>query len=259
MYKSEIGLPMSGFCTIIDGNAENASACGWVGVGCDANQSVVHTLRLSGADLVGPIPTNTLGKLSQLRVLSIRSNRLPAEIPPDFSNLTLLRSLYLQNNAFSGGFPASVTRLTRLAHLDLSSNSFKGPIPFSVNNWTQLTGLFLENNRFSGPLPRISSNLVGFNVSNNNLNGCVADHCLPALRGVLALFLLLLFLLCCLRKKKRQQSPKPPKPVGAARVVPVEAGTASSKDDITGASADVERNKLVFFEGGIYSFDLEDL
>ncbi|CAN1216539.1 Probable inactive receptor kinase At2g26730 [Linum perenne] len=293
---------------------QNASACGWVGVGCDANQSAVHTLRLPGADLVGPIPTNTLGKLSQLRVLSLRSNRLSGEIPPDFSNLTLLRSLYLQNNAFSGGFPASVTRLTRLTRLDLSSNSFTGPIPFSVNNWTQLTGLFLENNRFSGPLPSISSNLVGFNVSNNNLNGSIPRNlqrfpaaafsgnldlcggplppCTPffpspspapstiepvlpkhkkskklstlaivliSVGAVLALFLLLLFLLCCLRKKKRQQSPKPPKPVGAARAVPVEAGTSSSKDDITGASADVERNKLVFFEGGIYSFDLEDL
>jgi hypothetical protein len=41
--------------------------------------------------------------------------------------------------------------------------------------------------------------------------------------------------------------------------VAVEAGTSSSKDDITGGSAEAERNKLVFFEGGIYSFDLEDL
>ncbi|GKG15974.1 hypothetical protein Tco_0358297, partial [Tanacetum coccineum] len=38
-----------------------------------------------------------------------------------------------------------------------------------------------------------------------------------------------------------------------------EAGTSSSKDDVTGASAEGERNKLVFFEGGVYSFDLEDL
>ncbi|KAD4889065.1 hypothetical protein E3N88_21138 [Mikania micrantha] len=31
------------------------------------------------------------------------------------------------------------------------------------------------------------------------------------------------------------------------------------KDDITGASIEGERNKLVFFDGGVYSFDLEDL
>lgn len=38
-----------------------------------------------------------------------------------------------------------------------------------------------------------------------------------------------------------------------------EAGTSSSKDDITGGSTEAERNKLVFFDGGVYSFDLEDL
>ncbi len=43
------------------------------------------------------------------------------------------------------------------------------------------------------------------------------------------------------------------------RTVATEAGTSSSKDDITGGSTEAERNKLVFFEGGVYSFDLEDL
>ncbi|MED6135139.1 hypothetical protein PIB30_043406 [Stylosanthes scabra] len=46
----------------------------------------------------------------------------------------------------------------------------------------------------------------------------------------------------------------------AARGVSVEAGTSSSKEDvdITGKSAEAERNKLVFFEGGVYIFDLEE-
>ncbi|KAI9192220.1 hypothetical protein LWI28_019721 [Acer negundo] len=152
----------------------SVSACDWVGVGCDPNRSFVYTLRLPGVGLVGPVPPNTLGKLSQLRVLSLRSNRLSGQIPSDFSNLTLLRSLYLQDNEFSGGFPASVTRMTRLTRLDLSTNKFTGAIPFTVNNLTHLTGLFLENNRFSGHLPSINPQyLVNFNVSNNNLNGSI--------------------------------------------------------------------------------------
>ncbi|CAI0393352.1 unnamed protein product [Linum tenue] len=278
-----------------------SSVCSWVGIECDADQSSVHSLRLPGAGLVGPIPPQTLGRLSQLRVLSLRSNRLSGEIPSDFSNLTLLRSLYLQNNAFSGGFPAGVTPLARLTRLDLSSNNFTGPIPFAVNNWTRLTGLFLENNAFSGPLPSISAKLVDFNASNNRLNGSIPRNlqrfsaaafagnlglcggplppCNPffpsptpspstiqpihkkskklstaaivliSVGAVLALLILLLLLFCCLRRKQ-----------AAARSVPVDAaGTSSSKDDITGGSADVERNKLVFFDGGVYSFDLEDL
>ncbi|KAF3441961.1 hypothetical protein FNV43_RR15877 [Rhamnella rubrinervis] len=290
------------------------SACNWVGVGCDANNSSVHTLRLPAAGLVGTIPPNTLGRLSQLRVLSLRSNGLSGEIPSDFSNLTLLRSLYLQDNDFSGDFPGSVTHLTRLTRLDLSSNNFTGTIPFSVNNLTHLTGLFLENNGFSGKLPSISADLASFNVSNNKLNGSIPDTlrkfpassfagnldlcggplppCSPffpapapspsvnpppnpvhkkskklstaaivaiAVGSALALFLLLLILLLCIRKRQRQQPAKPPKPVATSRTVATEAGTSSSKDDITGGSMEPDRNKLVFFEGGIYSFDLEDL
>ncbi|KAJ4832119.1 hypothetical protein Tsubulata_032537 [Turnera subulata] len=293
------------------------SACNWVGVECDANQSSVYTLRLPGAGLVGAIPPDTIGRLSQLRVLSLRSNRLTGEIPSDFSNLTLLRSLYLQNNQLSGGFPASLTGLARLNRLDLSSNNFSGRIPFDINNLTRLTGLFLQNNNFSGNLPSINpANLTDFSVANNSLNGSIPavlakfpsssfagnlDLCggplppcthpffpspAPAPSGIpppvehkkskklstlaivliavgsaLVALLLLLFLLLCLRRKQRRQPPKPPKPVGAAaaRSVPVEAGTSSSKDDITGGSTEAERNKLVFFEGGVYSFDLEDL
>jgi len=291
----------------------SASACDWVGVKCDDSRSFVYSLRLPAVGLVGPVPPATIGRLSQLRILSLRSNALTGEIPSDFSNLTFLRNLYLQKNQFSGEFPPSLTRLTRLTRLDLSSNNFSGQIPFSVNNLTHLTGLFLEHNSFSGKIPSITAKLVNFNVSYNRLNGSIPetlssfpessfaenlDLCGPPLKAcnpffpapapspssnstpatthkkskklstgaivaivvgsVLAAALLLLLLLLCLRRRRRQPA-KPPKPVAAARAVPVEAGTSSSKEDITGGSAEAERNKLVFFEGGIYSFDLEDL
>ncbi|XP_061950792.1 probable inactive receptor kinase At2g26730 [Populus nigra] len=294
----------------------SASVCTWFGIECDANQSFVYSLRLPGVGLIGSIPPNTLGRMSQLRVLSLRSNRLSGEIPSDFSNLTLLRSLYLQNNVFTGDFPPSLTRLTRLSRLDLSSNNFTGSIPFSVNNLTHLTGLLLQNNHFAGSLPSVSPlNLTDFNVSNNSLNGSIPQvlakfpassfsgnlqlcgrplpPCNPffpspapspseippgppsshkksrklstvaivliAVGSALVALLLLLFLILCLRRKQRSRPAKTPKPTATARAVPVEAGTSSSKDDITGGSAEAERNKLVFFEGGIYSFDLEDL
>lgn len=293
------------------------SACNWVGVECDANQASVQYLRLPGRGLVGQIPPNTLGRLTELRVLSLRSNGLIGSIPSDFSNLKALRSLYLQNNHFSGDFPPSITELTRLTRLDISSNNLTGTIPFSVNNLTQLTGLFLENNGFTGTLPSINpTGLAGFNVSNNRLNGSVPSSlsrfpasafsgniqlcgqplppCNPffpspspapsdqppvaqshkkskklstaaiigiAVGAALALLLLLLILFLCLRTKKRNPS-KEQKPTVTARAPAAavgEAGTSSSKDDVTGGSAEVERNKLIFFGGGGYSFDLEDL
>ncbi|KAK6945015.1 Leucine-rich repeat [Dillenia turbinata] len=290
------------------------SACNWVGVQCDSNRSFVFSLRLPGVGLVGQIPDNTLGKLSQLRVLSLRSNRLSGKIPSDFANLKLLRSLYLQNNMFSGDFPESVTQMTRLIRLDLSSNNFTGQIPFSLNNLTQLTGLFLENNNFSGTLPSINPvGLVNFNVSNNQLNGSIpkvlskfsADSfsgnlnlcgtplppCSPffptpspspslppppvhekkkklskaaiiaiAVGSSVIFLLILLLLILCFCKRRRRQPQKEAKPAAPARSAAVaEPGTSSSKDDITGGSTEAERNKLVFFNNGVYSFDLEDL
>ncbi|CAI8610229.1 unnamed protein product [Vicia faba] len=149
------------------------SVCNWVGVQCDASSSYVYSLRLPAVGLVGRVPPDTIGRLTNLRILSLRSNGLSGEIPSDFSNLTFLRSIYLQKNKFSGGFPSSLTRLTRLTRLDLSSNNFSGSIPFSINNLTHLSGLFLENNTFSGSLPSVTANLNGFDVSNNNLNGSI--------------------------------------------------------------------------------------
>ncbi|KAG2308353.1 hypothetical protein Bca4012_082557 [Brassica carinata] len=300
---------------------ESDSACNWVGVECNSDRTSVHSLRLPGTGLVGQIPSGSLGRLSQLRVLSLRSNRLSGQIPPDFSNLTHLRSLYLQNNAFSGEFPSSITQLTGLVRLDISSNNLTGPIPFSVNNLTQLTGLFLGNNRFSGSLPSVTVDLTDFNVSDNNLNGSIPSSLsrFPAasfagnvnlcggplkpcksffvspspspsssdvpLYGkksklstaaiiaisvasvVVCLLLLALLLFLCLRKRRgsKEGGTKAVETTTTRNVpdsVPPAAGGSSSKE-VTGTSSgmggETERNKLVFTEGGVFSFDLEDL
>ncbi|KAI3814589.1 hypothetical protein L1987_14229 [Smallanthus sonchifolius] len=294
--------------------------CNWRGVTCDPTNSSVISLRLPGARLVGEIPSNTIGTLSHLRILSLRSNALTGGIPSDFSNLISLRSVYLQNNNFSGEFPASMLNMTGLEHLDFSGNKFSGEIPFSVSNLKKLTNLLLQNNAFSGELPSINVNsLLDLNVANNKLNGSIPTSlskfpatsfsgnvnlcgdplppcnttffpspppsngsepppvrkksnklsagAITAIGSALILALLLLILLLCVRKKttqRTQQSKQAPKyqagaSPAAAGILPPVAGTSSEKDDMTGVSTDGGRNKLVFFEGGIYGFDLEDL
>ncbi|CAF2164150.1 hypothetical protein HID58_026096 [Brassica napus] len=300
------------------------SACTWVGVECNSDRSSVYSLRLPGTGLVGQIPSGTLGKLTQLRVLSLRSNRLSGQIPPDFKNLTHLRSLYLQHNGLSGEFPASITQLTGLVRLDISSNNLTGSIPFAINNLTLLTGLFLGNNRFSGNLPSITVGLTDFNVSVNNLNGSIPSSlskfpaasfagnvnlCGGPLRpcksffispspspddapspsrlsgkksklstaaiiaisfasALIGLLLLALVFFLCLRKRRRGGSrTKQTKPaetttrnVPPEGIPPAGGASSSSKDVTTGTSSGMgERNRLVFTEGGVYSFDLEDL
>uniref|UniRef100_A0A7N0U6R8 Protein kinase domain-containing protein n=1 Tax=Kalanchoe fedtschenkoi TaxID=63787 RepID=A0A7N0U6R8_KALFE len=148
-------------------------ACNWTGVVCDSSQTYVYELRLPGVGLLGPIPPDTIGRLSLLRVLSLRSNRLSGPVPADFGNLTRLRSLYLQDNLISGSFPEGLTGLNRI---DVSSNQFDGEIPASIGNMILQT-LFLQKNRFSGAIPAIlnTSALVGFDVSNNNLTGEIPE------------------------------------------------------------------------------------
>ncbi|CAO2841436.1 unnamed protein product [Amaranthus hypochondriacus] len=307
---------------------QSQSACNWVGVQCDKSQTHIRSLRLPAVELLGPIPENTIGRLSELRILSIHSNSLTGTLPSDFSNLTFLRALYIGNNQFSGDFPSSLTQLTSLTRLDLSNNNFSGEIPFAINNLTSLTGLFLQNNNFSGQIPSITANLQEFNVANNTLNGSIPKSLqkfpetsfvgnlqlcggpLPpcnssffpspspspeaivpsspaevggkkklskgAIIGIsvasaLVLLLLLLCLVfCCLRRRRTTSKSAAAKSVAAgaagSRAAAVgggagEAGTSSSKDDLTSGTGPEggERNKLVFVNGGAYSFDLEDL
>ncbi|TKW15283.1 hypothetical protein SEVIR_5G227300v4 [Setaria viridis] len=148
--------------------------CGWVGVTCDSSQSTVVELRLPGIGIVGAIPPGTLGRLTNLRVLSLRSNRVVGSIPDDLLQLPNLKALFLQQNRLSGAIPTGIARLGGLERLVLAHNDLSGPIPFALNNLTALRVLRLDGNNLTGSIPSISiPRLDVFNVSDNNLNGSI--------------------------------------------------------------------------------------
>ncbi|KAI5353153.1 hypothetical protein L3X38_006046 [Prunus dulcis] len=145
----------------------SSDLCTWFGVSCTRNR--VSRLVLENLDLHGSF--EPLTALTQLRVLSLKRNRLSGPIP-DLSNLTALKLLFLSYNDFSGDFPASVTSLFRLYRLDLSYNNLSGHIPSTVNHLTHLLTLRLEVNRFAGSISGLNlPNLQDFNVSANRLTG----------------------------------------------------------------------------------------
>ncbi|KAG7017001.1 putative inactive receptor kinase, partial [Cucurbita argyrosperma subsp. argyrosperma] len=144
----------------------------WTGITCSDDESRVIAVRLPGVGFHGPIPANTLSRLTGLQILSLRSNRITGDFPSDFSNLSNLSYLYLQFNNFSGPLPSNFSVWKNLTFVNLSNNGFNGSIPFSLSNMTELTGLNLANNSLSGEIPDLQMpKLQILNLSNNNLSG----------------------------------------------------------------------------------------
>ncbi|XP_054799684.1 probable inactive receptor kinase At4g23740 [Prosopis cineraria] len=154
---------------------ENSSACkSWRGVFCNSKQSRVVALHLPGAGLSGPFPSNTLGRLSELHTLSLRSNRITGPFPSDFSELKNLSYVYLQFNKFSGPLPSDFSGWNNLIVINLCNNSFTGSIPSSISKLTHLTYLVLANNSLSGEIPDLDiPSLKELNLANNHLSGVV--------------------------------------------------------------------------------------
>ncbi|KAJ0262564.1 Leucine-rich repeat protein kinase family protein [Hirschfeldia incana] len=150
---------------------KSSTFCQWWGVTCYGNKVV--RLVIEDLYLGGQLAPDSVNKLDQLRVLSLKNTSLTGPLP-DLSGLVNLKSLFLDHNSFSGSFPLSVLELHRLRTLDFSFNNLTGPIPHDLVFSDRLIYLRLDSNRFNGAVPALNqSSLRTFNVSVNNLTGAV--------------------------------------------------------------------------------------
>ncbi len=174
-------------------------ACNWFGI--TARNNRVKEIQLISNNLLGTIPsslgnlsglisltlrTNSLGgtipvsigNLSNLVLLDLLSNQLNGNIPASLGNLTNLTSLGLDSNKLSGNIPASLENLSNLKGLSLANNLLNGNVPDFLGNLTNLTSLFLSENQFSGTIPpslgRLS-NLNWLSLEQNQLSGIIPD------------------------------------------------------------------------------------
>ncbi|CAK9137520.1 unnamed protein product [Ilex paraguariensis] len=119
-----------------------------------------------------------IGRLSELKELSLPNNQLGDKIPSQIADCRKLEILNLQNNRFSSGVPSEFSSLIRLRVLDLSSNKFSGNLNF-LKYFSNLEKLSLADNMFTGKLPpslKSFRNLRFFNVSGNRfLEGPVLE------------------------------------------------------------------------------------
>ena len=144
----------------------------WHGVSTDSSGRVVG-LDLPQNGLSGTIPSE-LGRLTNLRWLSLSSNQLSGEIPPELGDLTNLESLYLLSNELSGEIPPELSGLANLQSLWLYNNQLSGEIPLELGDLANLVKLSLEGNQLSGDIPSELgdlANLQSLILSRNELIG----------------------------------------------------------------------------------------
>ncbi|KAK6145199.1 hypothetical protein DH2020_022019 [Rehmannia glutinosa] len=221
----------------------------------------LHYLFLQNNNFSGDIPTSVA---PQLAVLDLSFNSLTGNIPLTFQNLTQLTALSLQNNSLSGPIPD--LGQTRLKRLNLSYNNLNGTIPPFLQKFpnSSFVGNFLCGpplnpcSRILPPSPSPSSlfppSAGGPQRESSTRRLSLGAIIAIAVGGAVLLFLVSLVLfLCCFRRKRNESAPAPKvKSSGVGR-------SEKPSEEFGSGVQEPEKNKLVFFEGCSYNFDLEDL
>lgn len=222
----------------------------------------LHYLFLQHNNFSGDLPVSFS---PQLNVLDLSFNSFTGNIPPTFRNLTQLTGLSLENNSLSGPIPN--LNLPKLRHLNLSYNHLNGSIPSSLQIFPNSS--FVGNSLLCGPpftnctpiLPPPSPSPAQFPPSpilppkqKSKKKLALGIIIAIAVGGFVLLSLLALTIfLCCLKKKDRGTS-------GVSKGKALSTGRGEKpKEDFGSGVQEPEKNKLVFFEGCSYNFDLEDL
>ncbi|KAF4380477.1 hypothetical protein F8388_024770 [Cannabis sativa] len=239
--------------------------------------------RLSGLQVLslrlnkfsGSFPSD-FSKLGNLTSLYLQSNNFYGSLPLDFSPWKNLSVLNLSDNGFNGSIPSSVTNLTHLTALNLSNNSFSGQIPDI--NIPSLEELDLSNNNLTGIVPRSlrrfpSWAFLGNNISSENATPpslpaeppTNAHHqppmkmkklSQPALLAivigscVVVFAMVAMMMLLCRSNGGDRKSSVVAKP---------NKKESSSKKAVSLSESQDKTNRLFFFEGYSFAFDLEDL
>ncbi|XP_021752297.1 probable inactive receptor kinase At5g58300 [Chenopodium quinoa] len=243
----------------------------------------LEILSLRSNSLNGKIPTD-VASLPSLQSLFLQSNNFSGSIPETLSPRLMLVDLSF--NSFTGRIPPTINNLTRLMVLDLQNNMLSGPIPDLKP--PRLKVLNISYNKLNGEIPYSLKKFPSSSFSGNSLCGPPLDNCsssspspaqspstLPmksktgnrgklkigaiiaiVISSTFVLFLaIVICLLCCLKRRSVEDSA-----VDKGKEVNAKKGKNQlPKEDFGSGVQTAEKNKLVFFEGCSYNFDLEDL
>ncbi|KAK7820617.1 mdis1-interacting receptor like kinase 2 [Quercus suber] len=114
-------------------------------------------LSLKYNKLIGLIPSS-LGHLTNLTELDLDSNQMKSSIPPEIGNMKSLNYLYLSDNSIMGKIPSTICYLTQLSHLNL--------------DWNQISATITLHEKFPLFSKKKKKNV---NLSYNSLEGQILD------------------------------------------------------------------------------------
>jgi hypothetical protein len=184
--------------------------------------------------------------------------RFNGTIPESIGYFPHLYLLDLRNNSFSGAIPAF--SLVNLTLFDVANNNLSGAVPGTLTRFG--AGAFLGNAGLCGP-PLEAVCVVPLAPSPSPMRAATGKSKLLSsaaitaiIVGGVALVVLLVIglVLCCW---KRVRAWRGGRPVAKARREKEEHH--GGEEYSSSVAGELERNKLVFFEGRRFSFDLEDL
>ncbi|XP_021752994.1 receptor protein kinase-like protein ZAR1 [Chenopodium quinoa] len=157
-------------------NQSDENPCSWNGITCKYLKVV--SVSIPKKKLLGYLPSS-IGSLSELRHVNLRSNRFYGPLPLNLFQVKGLQSLVLFGNFFYGSLPSEIGKLIYLQNLDLSQNFLNGSLPSSILQCKRLKNLVLSHNNFSGSLPngfgRVLVGLEKLDLSYNKFNGSIPN------------------------------------------------------------------------------------
>ncbi|XP_016501017.1 putative inactive receptor kinase At5g58300 [Nicotiana tabacum] len=213
----------------------------------------LQSIYLQHNNFSGDIPIFLSPKLG---LMDLSFNSFTGEIPPSITNLTRLSVLNLQFNSLSGTIPN--IDASRLSLLNLSYNMLNGSVPYSLKKFplssfvgnSNLCGTPLNScSSSSAPPPAIYEKHKGANFKKLS-TGTIIEIAIGVPSVIFLLFLLISF--CYLNMKVSNKT--------SIVEEKMENGGRNEKSEEFGSGVqDSEKNKLMFFKGCTYNFDLEDL